>query len=65
MATATRGDVEDAVEMMPKGIFASEKCEPLGILNHDRNVAMMWSVGICGLFESFLKDSIFRAIIEV
>ena len=41
MATATRGDAEEAVEMIPKGMFASEKCDPLGMLNQDRIEAMM------------------------
>lgn len=41
MATATRGEVEDAVEMMPKGMFASEKCDPLGMVNQDRNEAIV------------------------
>jgi hypothetical protein len=41
MATATRGDVEDAVEMMPKGMFAREKCDPLGMVNQDRNEAIV------------------------
>ena len=41
MATATRGDVDAAVEMMPKGIFASEKWDPRGMLNHDRREAML------------------------
>jgi hypothetical protein len=44
MATATLGVVEDAVDMMPNGILASEKCDPLGILNQDRIEAMEWTV---------------------
>jgi hypothetical protein len=44
MATATLGVVEDAVDMMPNGMLASEKCDPLGILNQDRIEAMMWTV---------------------
>jgi hypothetical protein len=41
IATATRGDDEDAVEMMPNGMLASEKCEPRGMLNQDRSEAMV------------------------
>jgi hypothetical protein len=41
IATATRGEVEDVVEMMPKGIFASEKCDPFGILNQERSEAIV------------------------
>jgi hypothetical protein len=44
MATATLGVVEDAVDMMPNGILASEKWDPLGILNQDRIEAMVWTV---------------------
>jgi hypothetical protein len=40
MAIATRGDGDDAVEMIPNGMFASEKCDPRGILNQDRRGAM-------------------------
>ena len=35
IATATRSEVDDAVEMMPNGMFASEKCDPRGMLNQD------------------------------
>lgn len=40
-ATATRGDDEEAVEIIPKGMFASEKCDPRGILNQDRKEAIV------------------------
>lgn len=35
IATATRGEVDAAVEMMPNGMFAREKCDPRGMLNQD------------------------------
>ena len=41
IAIATRGDDEDAVEIMPNGMLASEKCEPRGMLNHDRSEVMV------------------------
>lgn len=34
IATATRGDKDD-FEMIPNGILANEKWEPLGMLNQD------------------------------
>lgn len=50
MATATRGFVDDAVEMIPKGMLAREKCEPRGMLNQDRSEAMARRVVIvCGI----------------
>lgn len=41
MATATLGEVDVEVEMMPNGIFAKEKWEPRGMLNHERSEAMV------------------------
>jgi hypothetical protein len=46
MATATRGVVDDAVEMTPKGMFASEKCDPRGMLNHERRDVMLNDVPV-------------------
>jgi len=40
MATAGRGDCEEEVVMMPKGMLAREKWEPLGILNQERKDVM-------------------------
>lgn len=40
MATATRGFVDEAVEMIPKGMLAREKWEPRGMLNQERSEAM-------------------------
>lgn len=46
MATATRGEGEEAVEMMPNGMLASEKCEPRGMLNHDRRDVISVTIGV-------------------
>lgn len=40
IAIATRGASDEVVEMMPKGMLEREKCEPRGMLNHDRSGAM-------------------------
>jgi hypothetical protein len=44
MATATRGLVDVAVEIIPKGMFAREKCDPRGILNHDRREVILSAI---------------------
>jgi hypothetical protein len=44
IATATRGELEDGVDMMPKGMFASEKWDPRGMVNQERRGAMPMKV---------------------
>jgi len=41
MATAGRGDLFVDVEIMPKGMLASENSLPLGIENHDFNAMIV------------------------
>jgi hypothetical protein len=50
MATATRGDEEEGVEIIPKGMFASEKCDPRGMLNQDRSEVIVSAVMIPSSF---------------
>lgn len=38
IATATRGVLEEVVEMMPNGMFAREKCDPRGMLSQEHRV---------------------------
>ena len=44
MATATRGVLDEVVEMMPNGMLANEKCEPRGMLNQDFKGAMVTEI---------------------
>jgi len=41
IATATRGVLDEVVEMTPNGMLANEKCEPRGMLNQDFKGAMI------------------------
>jgi hypothetical protein len=43
IATATRGVLEEGVDMIPNGMFAMLKCDPRGMLNQDLSGGMMWS----------------------
>lgn len=51
IATATRGDDDDPVEMMPKGMFASEKCEPRGMLNQDLREVIVMLINMLACFS--------------
>lgn len=52
MAIAGRGVLEDAVEMMPKGMLAREKCE----------VGEMGSQDFAAMITANHIDSVFRSI---
>lgn len=47
MATAVRGASDEGVVMIPKGIFASEKCEDAGI--GSQLLAMLLLAGVGGV----------------